>query len=72
MTDMLEVIIVGMIAGVGLSVAFAWAIREVMSAGTARREGETLTFARHAAAATVCLLICAGAVAFAIYSMIHH
>ncbi|MBF6620182.1 MAG: hypothetical protein ITG02_08110 [Patulibacter sp.] len=72
MTDLLEVIIVGLIAGVGLSIAFAWAIRAVMSAGTARRMGHTQAFAGHAAVATVCLAICIGAVGFAIYSMIHH
>jgi hypothetical protein len=70
--DLLEVIVVGLIAGVGLSIAFAGAIRAIMSAGTARREGEVAAFAGHAALAGVCLLICIGAVAFAIYSMIHH
>lgn len=72
MTDMLEVVIVGLIAGVGLSIAFAGAIRAVMSAGTARREGHTQAFVGHTALATFCLAICVGAVAFALYSMIHH
>ncbi len=72
MRDMLEVIVVGLVAGVGLSIAFAWAIRAIMSAGTARRDGETAAFAGHAVAAAACLLICIGAIGFALYSMIHH
>ena len=70
--DLLEVIVVGLVAGVGLSIAFAGAIRAIMSAGTSRREGEVAAFAGHAALAGVCLLICIGAIAFAIYSMVHH
>lgn len=70
--DLLEVIVVGLIAGVGLSVAFAGAIRGIISAGASRREGEVAAFVGHAALAAVCLLVCIGAVVFAIYSMIHH
>lgn len=70
--DLLEVIVVGLIAGVGLSTAFALAIRAIVEAGDARRAGTVGRFARHTALATVFVLICIGAVAFAIYSMIHH
>lgn len=70
--DLLEVIIVGLIAGVGLSTAFALAIRSIVEAGDARRAGLTGRFVQHAAVATVCVVICIGAVGFAIYSMIHH
>lgn len=70
--DLLEVIIVGLIAGVGLSTAFALAIRAIVEAGDARRAGTTGRFARHAALATVFVLVCIGAVVFAIYSMINH
>ncbi len=72
MSDLLEIVIVGLVAGVGLSIAFALAIRGIVEAGDARRAGESAAFARHTAIATLCLVICIAAVGFAIYSMIHH
>lgn len=70
--DLFEVIVVGLIAGVGLSTAFALAIRAIVEAGDARRAGTTGRFVQHTAIATAFVLICVGAVGFAIYSMIHH
>jgi uncharacterized protein (DUF2062 family) len=37
--DLLEVVVVGAVAGIGLSVAFAVLVRGVIQAGAARREG---------------------------------
>jgi hypothetical protein len=70
--DLLEVIVIGLVAGVGLSASFALAIRGIVEAGDARREGRGTSFVRHAAIAAVFLTVCVGAVAFAIYSMLHH
>lgn len=70
--DLLEVIVVGLIAGVGLATAFALAIRAIVEAGDARRAGTTGRFVQHTVLATVFVLVCVGAVAFAIYSMINH
>ncbi len=70
--DLLEVIVIGLIAGVGLSTTFALAIRSIVEAGDARRAGAGGRFVQHAALATVFVVVCIGAVGFAIYSMINH
>lgn len=70
--DLLEVIVIGLIAGVGLSTAFALAIRSIVEAGDARRAGTAGRFAQHAVIAAICVALCVGAVGFALYSMIHH
>lgn len=69
--DLLEVIVVGGLAGIGLSIAFAFAIRGVVQAGAARREGRTRATAGYVALTTVAGAVCIAAVVFAIVTMIH-
>jgi hypothetical protein len=68
--DLLEVIVVGSIAGVGLSIAFAFLVRGVIQAGTARREGRGSAVLPNLALATVSGAVCLAAVVFAVYEMV--
>ncbi|MGX6447235.1 hypothetical protein ACVU7I_04105 [Patulibacter sp. S7RM1-6] len=64
-TRILEVVLFGTVSGVGLSVAFAFALRGVVSANQARREGDMGAWARNVVLGLVAGLVCVGAIAFA-------
>ncbi|WP_210493921.1 hypothetical protein [Patulibacter sp. SYSU D01012] len=61
----LEVVLFGSVAGVGLSVAFAFALRGVVAANQARRTGDMGGWVRNAALGLVAGLVCVGAIVFA-------
>lgn len=61
----LEVVLFGSVAGIGLSVAFAFALRGVVAANHARREGDVGAWARNAVLGLVAGLVCVGAIVFA-------
>lgn len=67
--QLLEVIVVGSIAGIGLSVAFSFLVRGVTQAGSARREGEGAVLP-NLVLAVVSGLVCVAAVVFAVYEMV--
>jgi NADP-dependent 3-hydroxy acid dehydrogenase YdfG len=68
--DLLEVVLVGGAAGIGLSIAFAFLVRGVIQAGAARREGRTSAVAPNVALAAVAGVVCLAAVVFAVYEMV--
>jgi len=69
-SDLVEVIIAGAIAGIGLSIAFALMLRGIIGFGAARREGRTLHVAGHGTLALVFGAACLGAVALAFWTMV--
>lgn len=69
--DLLEVIVVGSIAGIGLAIAFAFLVRGVIQATTAGREGRTAAVLPNVLLAAVSGLACLAAVVFAVYEMIN-
>lgn len=68
--DLLEVVVVGGIAGVGLAIAFSLLVRGVIQAGAARREGRSAAVFPNLVLAGAAGLVCAAAVAFAVYEML--
>jgi NAD(P)-dependent dehydrogenase (short-subunit alcohol dehydrogenase family) len=68
--DLLEVVVVGAVSGVGLAIAFAFLVRGVTLAGSARREGATGVWARNAALGLVSGVVCLAAVVFAVYEIV--
>ncbi|WP_320669762.1 hypothetical protein [Patulibacter defluvii] len=69
-SDLLEVVWTGLLAGVGLSVIFALVIAAVTRAGTAHRDGRTGAAVVQGAIAVVASLLCLGAVALALITML--
>ncbi|EHN10124.1 hypothetical protein PAI11_30170 [Patulibacter medicamentivorans] len=69
--DLVEVVWMGLLAGVGLSVTFSLVIAAVVRAGTARRDGRDGAAVLHSAIAVVAGLVCLAAVAFALITMLH-
>lgn len=69
--DLLEVVVVGSAAGVGLAIAFAFLVRGVIQATTAGREGRTSAVVPNALLAAVSGLVCLAAVVFAVYEMVN-
>ncbi|MEV4423634.1 hypothetical protein AB0L40_27250 [Patulibacter sp. NPDC049589] len=70
-SDLGEVIVVGAIAGIGLAIAFAFLVRGVIQAGSARREGRGSAVLPNVLLASVSGLVCLAAVVFAVYEMIN-
>jgi NADP-dependent 3-hydroxy acid dehydrogenase YdfG len=68
--DLLEVVVVGAVSGVGLAIAFAFLVRGVTLAGSARREGDMGVWARNAALGLVAGVVCLAAVIFAVYEIV--
>jgi NAD(P)-dependent dehydrogenase (short-subunit alcohol dehydrogenase family) len=69
--QLLEVIVVGSIAGIGLSIAFSFLVRGVTLAGSARRDERPGGFLPNVALAVVSGLVCVAAVVFAVYEMVN-
>ncbi|WP_022929166.1 hypothetical protein [Patulibacter americanus] len=68
--QLLEVIVVGSIAGIGLSIAFSLLVRGIIQAGNARRGDGGSALLPNVALAAVSGLICVAAVLFAVYEMV--
>ncbi|WP_157260799.1 hypothetical protein [Patulibacter minatonensis] len=68
--DLLEVLWVGALAGVGVAIAFAFLVRGVIQVGAARREGRPGAVLPNAALAAVSGAVCLAAVIFAVYEMV--
>lgn len=66
-----DVVWMGLLAGVGLTVIFSLAVAAVVRAGTARRDGRTGAAAAHSALAVVAGICCVVAVALALVTMLH-
>jgi hypothetical protein len=69
--QLLEVIVVGSIAGIGLSIAFSLLVRGIIQAGNARRDDGGGALLPNVALAAVSGLVCVGAVVFAVYEMVN-
>jgi hypothetical protein len=69
--QLLEVIVVGSIAGVGLSIAFSLLVRGIIQAGNARRDDGAGALLPNVALAAVSGLVCVAAVLFAVYEMVN-
>ncbi len=69
--DLGEVIVVGLISGVGLSIVFALTIRAFALETVARREGRRGEARRHAAVAVVFSLLSIAVIGGALFSMLH-
>jgi hypothetical protein len=69
--QLLEVIVVGSIAGIGLSIAFSLLVRGIIQAGNARRGDGTSGLLPNVALAAVAGLVCVAAVVFAVYEMVN-
>lgn len=68
--QLLEVVEAGLIAGVGISVAFSLLILGTVRASEARSESRTVSMVLHGALAAVALAVCLGAVVFGVSSML--
>jgi hypothetical protein len=69
--QLLEVVLVGSVAGIGLAIAFSFLVRGVTQAGAARREEHGGAFLPNVALAAVSGLVCVAAVVFAVYEMVN-
>lgn len=70
-TDLLEVVGYGLVAGIGLSIAFALAMRGWILGATAQRDGRGGTAAGQFTLAVVFSAVCIVAVGFALVTMLH-
>ncbi|MDO8210945.1 hypothetical protein [Conexibacter sp. CPCC 206217] len=68
--QLLEVVEAGLLAGVGISIAFSLVILGAVRAGEAQRQSRTLTMAGYGAVALIGLAICIGAVVFGVSTML--
>ena len=69
--ELLEVILVGSIAGIGLGIAFAFLVRGAAQSSAIRHGERTGSLALNLLLVAATGLICVGAVVFAIYEMIN-
>lgn len=69
--DMLEVILWGLGAGVGLAIAYGLAMRGLILGSAAQRDGRGGAAAINYAIGGLFAVVCVGAVAFALLSMLH-
>lgn len=69
--DLLAVILWGVGAGVGLTIAFSLAMRGLILGGIARRDGRGGVAALHLTKFVVFSVVCVAAVGFALASMLH-
>ncbi|MBJ7471550.1 MAG: hypothetical protein JHD16_09630 [Solirubrobacteraceae bacterium] len=69
--DLLEVVLYGLGAGIGLSIAFALAMRGLILGGNAQRDGRGLAAAGYLAFGVLFTLVCVAAVGYALLSMVH-
>jgi hypothetical protein len=68
--DILEVVIVGLVAGVGITAAYSFVVLGVSRAAEARRSGEAGTAVAFGAVAGVAMLVFAAAVVFGVRIML--
>ncbi|MBB4664004.1 hypothetical protein [Conexibacter arvalis] len=68
--QLLEVVEAGLIAGVGISVAFSLLILGAVRAGEARQESRTISMVLHGTLAAIMLIVCVGAVGFGVSTML--
>jgi len=68
--QLLEVVEAGLIAGVGISIAFSLLILGAVRATEARHESRTGSMVLHGALAAVALAVCVGAVGFGVSTML--
>jgi hypothetical protein len=68
--QLLEVVEASAIAGIGVCVAFSLVIRGAVRAGERRQQGQPVVASAYALMATLALLVCFGAIAFAVTVML--
>lgn len=68
--QLLEVVEAGLLAGVGISVAFSLVILGAVRAGEAQQQSRPAAMAFYGVVALVSLAVCIGAVAFGISTML--
>jgi uncharacterized membrane protein len=68
--QLLEVVLVGSVAGVGLAIAFSLLVRGLTQAGNARRGQPTGGFLRNVALAVASGAVCVGALVFAVLELV--
>ena len=69
--ELLEVIVVGSIAGIGLGITFAFLVRGAAQSSAIRHGERSGSLALNLLLVAVTGLICVGAVVFAVYEMIN-
>jgi len=68
--QLLEVVEAGLLAGVGISVAFSLLILGTVRAGEARAASRTASALLHGLLALIALIVCVGAVVFGVSTML--
>lgn len=68
--QLLEVIEAGLIAGVGISVAFSLVILGAVRAGEAQQQSQPVRMAGYGAVALLGLAVCIGAIVFGVSTML--
>jgi hypothetical protein len=68
--QLLEVVEAGLIAGVGISIAFSLLILGAVRAGEAQQQARPLAMAGYGAVAVIGLAVCVGAVVFGVSTML--
>lgn len=68
--QLLEVIEAGLIAGVGISIAFSFIILGAVRAGEAQQQSQPARMAGYGAIALLGLAVCIGAVVFGVSTML--
>jgi hypothetical protein len=68
--ELLEVVLVGSIAGIGLAIAFAFLVRGAAQSTSIRLGERSGSLALNLLTVAVTGLICVGAVVFAVYEMV--
>lgn len=68
--QLLEVVEAGLLAGVGISVAFSLLILGTVRFGEARQQSRHASAALHGAVALVAMVVCVGAIVFGVSTML--
>jgi hypothetical protein len=68
---LVDVVWMGLLAGIGIAVVFAFAVAGVARAGAARRDGRDGAAALHTASAVLAGIACLAVVAVALLTMLH-
>lgn len=68
--QLLEVVEAGLIAGIGISIAFSLLILGAVRATEARSESRTVSMVLHGALAAFALAVCLGAIVFGVSTML--
>ncbi|MDO8184836.1 hypothetical protein Q5424_06280 [Conexibacter sp. JD483] len=68
--QLLEVVLVGLLAGTGISIAFSLVLLGAVRAGEAQQQSRPAAMAGYGAVALIGLAVCIGAIVFGISTML--